>query len=42
MNFWWWDDAMAVANGNAAVKGIRHKVKATDGGLWAVQEVEAA
>lgn len=39
--FWWWDDAMAAANGNAAVKGKQHQVRITDGGLWAVSEVSA-
>lgn len=39
--FSWWDDAMAVANGSAAVKGIKHKVSVTDGGMWSVSEVPA-
>lgn len=38
-SFTWWDDAMATANGYAAVTGLRHRVYATGGGLWAVERV---
>lgn len=40
--FFWWDDAVAVANGYAATNGRRYRVMAVDSGLWAVSEAGAA
>lgn len=41
MIFWWWDDAMAVANGYARETGQRRRVEGW-AGMWRVTEVGAA
>lgn len=41
MTFWWWDDALTVANRRSSLTGIRHRVMRWQG-VWVVDEVQSA